>query len=213
MSMRISASAEPKMFSASFFARYVFPTPVGPRNMKAPMGWLGSLSPILLRWMAFTTFSIALSCATTSPLSVSPILRRRALSVSVILSAGIPAITDTTLATSSSVTSTTLLKFPSLYFCSSSFIFCCSSVCLSRKLAASSKFWFLTAFCFFLATSAISFSVSVISGGTCAFCRCALAPASSRASIALSGNCLSVTYLSVYATHAFIASSEYLTAW
>ena len=69
------------MFSASFFARYVFPTPVGPRNMKAPMGWLGSLSPILLRWMAFTTFSIALSCATTSPLSVSPILRRRALSL------------------------------------------------------------------------------------------------------------------------------------
>ena len=46
---------------ASAFASSVLPTPVGPRNMKEPMGLVGSLIPAFDRMIASVTFSTPLS--------------------------------------------------------------------------------------------------------------------------------------------------------
>ena len=62
MSSLIMFSSESKRYSASDFASWVFPTPVGPKNMNVPIGLPGSLMPALLRWIARTTFSMASSC-------------------------------------------------------------------------------------------------------------------------------------------------------
>ena len=45
--------------AASALASSVFPTPVGPRNMKLAMGPLGSLRSALLRWIAVATAATA----------------------------------------------------------------------------------------------------------------------------------------------------------
>ena len=140
-----------------------------------------------LRWMAFTIFSMALSCAITSCFRLSAILTSRALSLSCIRWTGIPVIIDTTSATLSAPISTRLLSSPRSHFCCASCKLRSKAVCLSRKLAASSKFWFFTASFFSCAISSNCFFSSIISGGTCAFCRCTRAPTSSIASIALSG--------------------------
>ena len=46
---------------ASAFASSVLPTPVGPRNRKLPIGFVGSLSPARVRRMAFATVVTASS--------------------------------------------------------------------------------------------------------------------------------------------------------
>ena len=55
------AQAEPNIYFANCFAKCVLPTPVGPRNIKVPMGWFGSFNPTRLRKIALVSFSIAAS--------------------------------------------------------------------------------------------------------------------------------------------------------
>ena len=149
MSSLIMLSSESKRYSASDFASWVFPTPVGPKNMKVPIGLPGSLIPALFLWMARTTLSIASSCPMILFLSTSRIFSRRLLSFSATLPDGMPVIFDMMSATSSAVT------FPVFFGL------------FSRTFE----------------------------------------PASSMASIALSGRHLSVIYLSDILTHASMASS------
>jgi hypothetical protein len=52
MSTRMSAFSSAKRKRASARASSVFPTPVGPLKMKAPIGRFGSLSPARLRRIA-----------------------------------------------------------------------------------------------------------------------------------------------------------------
>lgn len=54
-----------KRNSARALASSVFPTPVGPRNMKTPMGFSGSAKPDLERRMAPETLPMAWSWPTT----------------------------------------------------------------------------------------------------------------------------------------------------
>ena len=139
MSIRIKASSESKRYFAKTFARYVFPTPVGPRKMKLPIGLLGSFKPALLRLMAFTTFLIASSCPMTVPASSDSMLIRRSPSFCAIRCTGTPVIIATTSATFCSVTVSRWL-FVSL---SQAFLafssFSTSDFSSSRYLPASSK--------------------------------------------------------------------------
>ena len=132
MSTRISASDEPNINSASFFARYVLPTPVGPRNIKAPIGWLGSFSPTRFRWMAFTILSMALSWAMTCCFNSWLIPFRRIPSSWAIRCTGIPVIILTTSATSVSVIVGRTSTSPSCHFLFSSCNSRSRAVCLSR---------------------------------------------------------------------------------
>ena len=161
--------------------------------------------------MAFTIFSMALSCAITSCFRLSAMLTSRALSLSCIRWTGMPVIIETTSATLSASTSTRLLSSPRSHFRCAACSSCSNAACLSRKLAASSKFWFFTASRFFRSASSNCFFSSIISGGTWAFCRCTRAPTSSIASMALSGKKRSVMYRSVSLTHDVMASSVYET--
>ena len=77
----------------------------------------------------------------------------------------------------------------------------------SRKLAASSKSCRRTASFLCVRASSIICSCCSISLGTVMFFRCTREPASSIASMALSGKLRSVMYLSVNLTHASRASS------
>ena len=104
MSILISASSVPNMNSASAFANSVFPTPVGPRKRKLPIGRFGSLRPARARRTARLSVPIACSWPTTRPPSDSSIFRRRAVSASARRITGIPVHIATTAATSSSVT-------------------------------------------------------------------------------------------------------------
>ena len=207
MSTRIKASAEPNMNLANSFAKCVLPTPVGPRNMKVPIGRLGSFKPIRLLRMAFTRVSIALSWPITLPIKSSFIPMRRIPSVCAIFCTGMPEIMDTTFAICSSSTVSLFSRrlFSQFSFMMSSWVL--NSFSLSRKLAASSKFWSLTASFLRFFISSICFSCSSISFGTEILIRCTREPASSRASMALSGKNRSVMYLSANLTHASRAAS------
>ena len=160
--------------------------------MNAPIGWLGSFSPTRLRCIAFTIFSMALSCATTLAFSSSAMRLSRAPSLSAIRCTGTPDVIETTSATASSVTMSRVSSLPSDHslFCRSSS--CSSFVCSSRQLMAISKFCFFTAMCFFSFISSICFCRRVIISGTSACCKWILEPTSSIASIALSGKARSV---------------------
>ncbi|CAI8339005.1 MAG: Uncharacterised protein [Flavobacteriaceae bacterium] len=124
---------------------------------------------------------------------------------------GIPVIMDTTSAICSSFTISLLFSH------SFSHAFCADSNLLSSifssslNFAASSYFCFLTALFFVARISSNSLSRSIICFGTTILLRCTLDPASSNASIALSGRNLSVMYLLVSFTHASIASLVYST--
>ena len=54
-------SWSPKMRSAKILAKCVLPTPVGPKNIKEPMGLLGSFRSARDRRKAFATTSVAKS--------------------------------------------------------------------------------------------------------------------------------------------------------
>src|SRR5215218_9472690 len=71
MSMRIIAASSPKRASARVRASSVFPTPVGPRNRKLPMGRFGSESPARARLTASATASTASSWPITRSWSCS----------------------------------------------------------------------------------------------------------------------------------------------
>lgn len=104
MSMRIMASSVSKRVAARVLASSVFPTPVGPRKRKLPMGRFGSFRPALARRMASATALMASSCPTTRLWSSSSSLKSFSLSPSRSLDTGIPVQRETISAMSSSVT-------------------------------------------------------------------------------------------------------------
>ncbi len=59
ISILIIASSSPNIASAKAFESSVFPTPVGPKNINEPIGFLGSLRPTLERLIAFDNASTA----------------------------------------------------------------------------------------------------------------------------------------------------------
>ena len=64
MSIRIKASSVLNKNSANARANSVFPTPVGPKKIKEPIGLRVSLSPTRDRRIARHTAEIASSCPT-----------------------------------------------------------------------------------------------------------------------------------------------------
>ena len=104
ISTRRSAVSSSKINSASALVSSVFPTPVGPRNKKEPIGRLESCSPARERRTALLTATSASSCPTTRFLRLSSICSSLARSPSSILVTGIPVQRDTTEAMSSSIT-------------------------------------------------------------------------------------------------------------
>ena len=104
MSIRIIASCESNMYSASARASSVLPTPVGPRKRKVPIGRSGSLSPARERRSAFETASTASSWPTTRWWRRSSIFSSFAISASIRRETGMPVHFATTSATSSAST-------------------------------------------------------------------------------------------------------------
>ena len=136
MSSRIIADSSLNSADESVRASSVLPTPVGPRNMKEPIGREGSLSPALARRMARETaltassWPIIRSCRRCS--------RCSSLSVSLWLSSltGMPVHALTTSAISSAVT---VQRLSSRSFSQSAFIdsmLARSSISSSRTAAA-----------------------------------------------------------------------------
>ncbi len=99
------ASSSSNRNSASALASSVFPTPVGPRKIKDPIGLFGSCIPARALLTASETAFIASSCPTTRNLSRSSIFRSFLTSPSSILLTGIPVHFETISAISSSSTS------------------------------------------------------------------------------------------------------------
>ena len=114
---------------ARVLARYVLPTPVGPKNINEPIGLLGSFKPATDLSIVSATALTASSC----PLTLSFIWSSRcnifSFLVSVSFDTGIPVHLETISAISSAVTScfNKEFSFPSL-----STLFCCSCNSFSR---------------------------------------------------------------------------------
>ena len=104
ISIRIIFSSLSNNNSVNFLANWVFPTPVGPRKINEPIGFLGSLSPALLRCIAITIFLTASSWPITLDLRVDSISANRSISCAATRCTGIPVIMATTSATCSSST-------------------------------------------------------------------------------------------------------------
>ena len=104
MSKRTRASASSKTSAASVFASSVLPTPVGPRNANAAMGFDGSPSPALDRRTASATSAQASGWPTTRAASVASRSRSFCRSVDTSRAADTPVHAATTAAMSSGVT-------------------------------------------------------------------------------------------------------------
>ena len=105
MSRRTIALSSSNRNSASARAVSVFPTPVGPRKMKDPMGRFGSERPARARRTAAETASTASRCPMTRSASRSSICSSFWTSPSISLETGMPVHLDTTSAISSGLTS------------------------------------------------------------------------------------------------------------
>ncbi len=114
ISTRIRAFSVPNMASDNALDSSVFPTPVGPRNRKEPMGRLGSLRPTLPLRMALEMAVTASSWPTTLWCRMPSRFLRRSDSSSASFLTGILVQPDTTSAISLSLTISFLL---SLSFC------------------------------------------------------------------------------------------------
>ena len=104
MSIRIILFSSSNRLSANALASSVLPTPVGPRNRKEPIGFVGSLIPALERIIASVTSSTPSSCPITRLCNSSARCSVLLFSLSFNLATGIPVQRDTILAISSSVT-------------------------------------------------------------------------------------------------------------
>ena len=104
MSMRTMAVSSSNRNDASALVSSVLPTPVGPRNMKEPIGRFGSCSPARARRTAVATDFTASACPTTRRPSTPSMARSLSRSPCSILSTGTPVQRDTTWATLSAVT-------------------------------------------------------------------------------------------------------------
>ena len=89
---------------AKVLAISVFPTPVGPKNRKDPIGLFGLFIPVRDLFITEDMASIALSCPIIFSCKIFSKLRREDFSVSKILLVGIPVQFDNITAMSSSVT-------------------------------------------------------------------------------------------------------------
>ena len=187
ISTRIKFCSEPNTVSAKALESSVFPTPVGPKNIKEPMGRFGSFSPTLPRLMA---------CATACTASFCPITRvcRRfsrffsfSLSDSLNFLAGILVQSDTMFAISVSVT-WSLFSSRSFFHSSSSLsslFFFCSCFFLIKEAASKSSFRMQSSFSI---SSSISCSLKrLIPFGSPLWVIRSFEEASSIKSIALSG--------------------------
>ena len=207
ISIRIKFSSDSKISDANTLANCVLPTPVWPKNINDPIGLFGELRPALFLWIDFTTFDTASSWPIILSLIIFSSFDNLFFSVETILLTGMLVIIETTSAISFSST-VTLFSFESschLFWASTSFFSTLFSS--SRSLAASSYFCFFTTEFFNSLTSSSCFSIRITSSGTSILLMWALEPASSSASIALSGRNLSVIYLWLSSTHATNASS------
>ena len=190
----------------------VFPTPVGPRNRNDPKGRPGSPSPILPRRMAPDTALMASVCPTMRLLRLSSRWRSCWLCSLVKVEVSIPVMEETTLATSSAVTS----RRRRISLASRMFFNCCTCLASSRSRsriwAASSKLWLWMAFsfCCWISRSCSSFSRRLL-GALKVHIR-TLDAASSIRSMALSGRKRSGRYRADSRTAAVTASSE-ITTW
>ena len=102
MSTRNNAFSSSNINSASALVSSVFPTPVGPRKRKEPIGRFGSAIPTRERFTASATFWMASSCPTMRPRSASSIRESFSSSPSSMRVTGTPVQRDTTSAISSS---------------------------------------------------------------------------------------------------------------
>ena len=114
MSILIKASSLPKNSLANTLASSVLPTPVGPRNIKEPIGRLPLLIPVRLRLTALATATTASSCPITCLLRVFSRPNKYFASDLITFVTGTPVILATTSATSSLVTFRVLVDLPSL---------------------------------------------------------------------------------------------------
>ena len=207
ISILIKFSSDSNISEAKTLANWVFPTPVCPRKINEPIGLLGEFKPALFLWIDLTTLETAWSCPIILSLIIFSSFDNLFFSVDTILLTGMLVIIETTSAISFSST-VTLFSFESschLFWASTSFFSTLFSS--SRSLAASSYFCFFTTEFFNSLTSSSCFSIRMTSSGTSILFIWALDPASSRASIALSGRNLSVIYLWLSSTQAINASS------
>ena len=200
-------SSDSKISDASTFASWVFPTPVWPRKINEPIGLLGEFSPALFLCIDLTTLETASSWPIILSFIIFSSFESLFLSVDNILFTGIFVIIDTTSAiwSSSTVTLLSLESSCHLFWASTNFFSTLFSS--SLNLAASSYFCFFTTEFFSSLTSSSCFSINTTSSGTSILFIWALEPASSNASIALSGRNLSVIYLWDNSTQAIRASS------
>ena len=99
-------------YSANAFANSVLPTPVVPKNMKEPIGFLGSCNPALLLLIASETAVMASSCPITRLCNSSSNCNNFSLSDCIILLTGIPVAFATFSAISSASTSSFINRFP-----------------------------------------------------------------------------------------------------
>ena len=104
MSMRIMWSSLSNKKPAKALHNSVFPTPVGPRNKKEPVGRFGSPKPARERRIAFDTAVIASSWPTTRWCNLSSICSNLSRSPCMSLETGMPVARATTSAISSAPT-------------------------------------------------------------------------------------------------------------
>ncbi|MPM66022.1 hypothetical protein SDC9_112926 [bioreactor metagenome] len=114
ISIRTICSSESNKFSAKALANSVFPTPVGPKKRKDPIGRFGDWRPARERKTAFVTLSTASSWPMTRLCSVSSNFRSLSLSPSTSFVTGMPVIRPTTVAISFSVTDS-WTRLPALF--------------------------------------------------------------------------------------------------
>jgi len=104
MSIRTIFVSSSNKYAAKLLASSVLPTPVGPKNKKEPIGFVGSLIPALERKIASATKRTPSSCPMTRLCSSSSKCSVFSRSPSVSLAIGIPVQREIILAISSSVT-------------------------------------------------------------------------------------------------------------
>ena len=158
-------------------ASSVFPTPVGPRNKKEPIGLVGSLIPALERIIASVTSSTPSSCPMTLRCSSSPRCSVLLLSLSLSFATGIPVHREMILAISSSVTAscTRERSFAFTFSSSSSSCFCscgslpyCNSAALFRSYSRCA-FWISLLTCSISSRTFCTRSTDVFSFSHCTF--------------------------------------------
>ena len=187
ISTRIIACSLPNTASAKALESSVFPTPVGPRNRKEPIGLAGSFRPTLPRFTARATADTASSWPITRFFRTFSRFARRRDSPSVRRCTGIFVQSDTISATAASPTTGDFRLFLRSAFLRSFSSSASTLFCLAWAFLALSRSAFTTACSFSFRISWISLSSSSASGDGWYPASWTLDAASSIISIALSG--------------------------